>query len=92
MTASLLFVDGAYGNRLIRALRNFTLPKQTSMPGAPTVLSVVGVTAVVAVVGYAVWFDQKRRNDPGFRRQLSKSLSRLASCLSACFEEEQLIE
>lgn len=35
---------------------------------------IVGSLAVLAtgVVGYATWFDYKRRNDPEFRRKLSK--------------------
>lgn len=44
------------------------------MPRASTVLSVVGVTTAVAIAGYAIWFDQKRRHDAEFRRQLSKYL------------------
>jgi hypothetical protein len=51
------------------------------MPRASTVLSVVGITTVVAVVGYAIWFDQKRRHDAEFRRQLRKYLLTLPSSL-----------
>lgn len=29
--------------------------------------------ACVLGVGYAIYFDQKRQNDPEFRRQLSKT-------------------
>lgn len=33
----------------------------------------VGAVAAAGVVGYAVWFDYKRRNDPEFRKKLSES-------------------
>lgn len=39
-------------------------------------LAVVGATAAIAasaLVGYAVYFDYKRRHDPEFRRALSKN-------------------
>lgn len=36
-----------------------------------TLLTIAGV-ATVAAVGYAVYFDQKRRSDANFRRQLSE--------------------
>jgi import receptor subunit TOM20 len=39
-------------------------------------LAVVGATAAIAasaLVGYAVYFDYKRRHDPEFRRTLSKN-------------------
>ncbi|WFD32725.1 mitochondrial import receptor subunit tom20 [Malassezia sp. CBS 17886] len=37
-----------------------------------TALSFSGVTLAVATVGYAVYFDYRRRNDPHFRKQLRK--------------------
>lgn len=39
-----------------------------------TKLSILAITGVfaAATVGYAVYFDYKRRNDPEFRRQLKK--------------------
>ena len=37
-----------------------------------TALSWTGVTLSVAAVGYAVYFDYRRRNDPTFRKQLRK--------------------
>jgi len=59
----------------IRALRKFSPCQTNLMPRASTVVTVVGVTAAVGVIGYAIWFDQKRRHDAEFRRQLSTCLS-----------------
>lgn len=35
------------------------------------VLASVGAVAAVGVVGYAAYFDYRRRNDPEFRKDLS---------------------
>jgi import receptor subunit TOM20 len=43
---------------------------------ASTVLSVTGVTLVTGFLGYAVYFDYKRRNDPAFRTKLRKDKKR----------------
>lgn len=33
----------------------------------------VGVTAGAAILGYCIYFDKKRRNDPEFKRKLRES-------------------
>ncbi|KAF8314782.1 MAS20-domain-containing protein [Clavulina sp. PMI_390] len=43
-----------------------------------TVLTVAGVTTAVAAVGYAVWFDQKRRSDADFRKKLRKEKKKIS--------------
>jgi hypothetical protein len=50
-----------------------------------TQLALTGL-AVVATgfVGYAAWFDYKRRNDPVFRKNLSKYNSWIALLSSGC--------
>jgi import receptor subunit TOM20 len=39
---------------------------------ASSVLTLTGATLVTGFVGYALYFDYKRRNDPVFRSQLKK--------------------
>ncbi|KAK3813404.1 MAG: MAS20 protein import receptor-domain-containing protein [Benniella sp.] len=41
-----------------------------------TIVAVTVGTLAVATVGYAIYFDQKRRNDPEFRRKLKKEKKR----------------
>lgn len=46
-----------------------------------TIALIAAGTAVSLGVGYLVYFDYKRRNDPQFRRKLSKVLTNLSCCL-----------
>lgn len=41
-----------------------------------TVLGLTGATVVTGLLGYAVYFDHKRRNDPAFRSALRKDKKR----------------
>lgn len=41
-----------------------------------TILTATGVTLLTAGVGYAVYFDYKRRSDPQFRKALRKDHKR----------------
>lgn len=41
-----------------------------------SVITLTGATLVTGFVGYAVYFDYKRRNDPAFRSQLKKDRKR----------------
>ncbi|MCO5566173.1 hypothetical protein L7F22_019849 [Adiantum nelumboides] len=46
------------------------------MVNASTVASVTGITLLTGFLGYAVYFDYKRRNDPTFRSRLRKDAKR----------------
>ena len=41
-----------------------------------TVLTTTGISLGLAVVGYAIYFDYRRRNDPSFRKLLRKQTKR----------------
>lgn len=43
---------------------------------ASSVMTLTGATLVTGFVGYAIYFDFKRRNDPAFRSQLKKDKKR----------------
>ncbi|KAF9205275.1 hypothetical protein BGZ49_004250 [Haplosporangium sp. Z 27] len=51
-----------------------------------TIVAATVGTLAVATVGYAIYFDQKRRNDPEFRRKLKKEKKRAMKQLK---EEEK---
>ncbi|WFD34163.1 mitochondrial import receptor subunit tom20 [Malassezia cuniculi] len=57
-----------------------------------SVLTITGVSLGVAVLGYAVYFDYRRRNDPSFRKLLKKQTKRSAKAAKrekkAAVEEE----
>ena len=38
-----------------------------------TIFTITGATILTGAVAYAVWFDNKRRNDASFRKQLRTS-------------------
>ncbi|SCU82145.1 LADA_0C03290g1_1 [Lachancea dasiensis] len=42
------------------------------------IIALSGVTAVVALAGYAVYFDHQRRNNPNFRKSLKRKLKKHA--------------
>lgn len=46
------------------------------MVSTSTVATVTGVTLLTGILGYAVYFDYKRRNDPQFRSRLRKDVKR----------------
>lgn len=46
-----------------------------------TILSVTGLTVLTSVVGYAIYFDYKRRNDPAFRSALRRDKKRTHKAL-----------
>lgn len=47
------------------------------MKSALIVLSSLAAAACVSAVGYAFYFDYKRRSDPEFRKQISKLPDRI---------------
>ncbi|SCW01326.1 LAFE_0D10110g1_1 [Lachancea fermentati] len=50
-----------------------------SQPGPVTrILAVSGITAAVAMAGYALYFDHQRRNNPEFRKNLKRKLKKHA--------------
>jgi len=56
---------------------------QPSQLRTSTILAVVAGTAVAGFVGYAVYFDYKRRSDPEFRRALKRESRRQAKAAQA---------
>lgn len=55
---------------------------------ASTVVSVTTATLITGFVGYAVYFDYKRRNDPAFRSQLKKDRKRTSKELKKQSEKK----
>lgn len=49
-------------------------------------------TLTAAVCAYAIYFDQKRRTDPDFRRQLKRARKQLSKAEEANAEQEQVRE
>lgn len=67
------------------------------MVNASTVASVTGITLLTGFLGYAVYFDYKRRNDPTFRSRLRKDAKRTKKETKKALqrrekEEEQFLE
>src|SRR5690349_2756753 len=44
----------------------------STMVETRTVVAVSAASAAIAITGYLIYFDYKRRNDPGFRKKLRK--------------------
>jgi import receptor subunit TOM20 len=53
----------------------------SAMVNTSTVLTVTGITLATSFVGYAVYFDYQRRNNPAFRKKLCPFCSFLSSTL-----------
>jgi mitochondrial import receptor subunit TOM20 len=58
-----------------------------SIPTTTIITATIG-TVVTGVIGYAIYFDYKRRTDSEFRRQLKKESRRLAKIAKEEKEEE----
>jgi import receptor subunit TOM20 len=54
-----------------------------------SVLSLTGATLIGGLIGYAAYFDYKRRNDPEFRRKLKKDAKRTSRELKKRSEDKQ---
>ena len=51
----------------------------SQQPGSiARILAVAGITATVAIAGYAAYFDHQRRNNPEFRKSLKRKLKKHA--------------
>ncbi|CAR24239.1 Mitochondrial import receptor subunit TOM20 [Lachancea thermotolerans] len=51
----------------------------SQQPGSiARILAVTGLTATVAIAGYAAYFDYQRRNNPDFRKSLKRKLKKHA--------------
>lgn len=65
---------------------------ESSFPRAGTIAIISVSTIAAAALGYAAYFDHRRRNDPEFRRQLkrdSKRSARMAKEAEAASEKQQ---
>ena len=55
---------------LIYPFRAERLPKTVSMTSSSNTKYIIGAIAVASLVGYGVYFDHQRRNNPAFRKKL----------------------
>ncbi|PWN42306.1 protein import receptor MAS20 [Ceraceosorus guamensis] len=54
-----------------------------------TIVSITAATAVAGLVGYAVYFDHKRRSDPQFRKALKRDSKRTARAAQKADKESK---